>query len=88
MAQLTSLISMKRAPSVLPIPCACPPPFSSQRLYTADLGHPITRSSMIRDLGDVQIDLSRKYPGREGMVMGGIGTDRTELSTLYGASTS
>lgn len=43
---------------------------------------------MIRDLGDVQIDLSRKYPGREGMVMGGIGTDRTELSALYGASTS
>lgn len=29
----------------------------------ADLGYPITRSSTIQDLGDVQIDLSRKYHG-------------------------
>ena len=91
MAQLTSLISMKHTWSrYYPLRL---PPSSSQQLYIADLGHPITRSSMIPDLGDVQIDLSRKYRGTSvdggDMVMGidGIGTDWIDPFAL-GAPTS
>lgn len=44
-----------------------------------DLGHPITRSSVIRDLGDVQIDLSRKYRGSPKRTVIGIDSIGTDL---------
>lgn len=54
---------MKRAPSSAFSLAPSLPPLTIGRYVYADLGHPITRSSTIRDLGDVQIDLSRKYRG-------------------------